>query len=99
MLDINRPLHAYDADKIKKGIIVRNSKHGEVFTALDNKTYKTSIVHVLINQVCLELLLSGCVNEFQPSPNVVKIQKSNLAACGETPSFGSALTPISCRHT
>ncbi len=43
--------------------------------------------------------LSGCVNEFQPSPNLVKILKSNLAACGETPSFGSALTPISCRHT
>ncbi len=40
MLDINRPLHAYDADKIEKGIIVRNSKNGEEFTALDNKNYK-----------------------------------------------------------
>ena len=40
MLDINRPLHAYDADKIEKGIIVRNSKSGEEFTALDNKIYK-----------------------------------------------------------
>ncbi len=40
MLDINRPLHAYDADKIDKGIIVRNSKLGEEFTALDNKNYK-----------------------------------------------------------
>ena len=40
MIDINRPLHAYDADKIEKGIIVRNSKSGEEFTALDNKTYK-----------------------------------------------------------
>ena len=40
MLDINRPLHAYDADKIEKGIIVRNSKSGEEFTALDNKKYK-----------------------------------------------------------
>ena len=40
MLDINRPLHAYDADKIEKGIIVRNSKAGEKFTALDNKNYK-----------------------------------------------------------
>ena len=47
----------------------------------------------------LHHILSGCVNEFQPSPNVVKILKSNLAACGETPSLGSALTPISCRHT
>jgi phenylalanyl-tRNA synthetase beta chain len=40
MLDINRPLHAYDADKIEKGIVVRNSKSGEKFTALDNKDYK-----------------------------------------------------------
>ena len=40
MLDINRPLHAYDADKIEKGIIIRNSNSGEEFTALDNKDYK-----------------------------------------------------------
>ena len=40
MIDINRPLHAYDADKIEKGIVVRNSKLGEQFTALDNKVYK-----------------------------------------------------------
>ena len=40
MIDINRPLHAYDADKIEKGITVRNSKSGEEFTALDNKKYK-----------------------------------------------------------
>ncbi len=40
MFDLNRPLHAYDSDKIKKGIIVRNSKKGESFEALDNKNYK-----------------------------------------------------------
>ena len=40
MFDLNRPLHAYDADKIDKGIIVRNSKKGESFKALDNKEYK-----------------------------------------------------------
>ena len=40
MLDINRPLHAYDADKIEKGIVVRNSKSGEEFIALDNNNYK-----------------------------------------------------------
>ena len=40
MLDLNRPLHAYDSDKIRKGIIVRNSKKGEKFRALDNKEYK-----------------------------------------------------------
>tara|TARA_Y100001970_G_scaffold290878_1_gene426082 strand:+ start:358 stop:2766 length:2409 start_codon:yes stop_codon:yes gene_type:complete len=40
MLDLNRPLHAYDAEKIDKEIIVRNSKKGETFEALDNKEYK-----------------------------------------------------------
>ena len=40
MLDMNRPLHAYDADKINDSIIVRNSKLGEEFKALDNKNYK-----------------------------------------------------------
>jgi len=39
MYDLNRPLHAYDADKINKEIIVRNSKRGESFEALDNKKY------------------------------------------------------------
>ena len=40
MYDLNRPLHAYDADKINKEIIVRNAREGETFEALDNKKYK-----------------------------------------------------------
>ena len=40
MFDLNRPLHVYDADKIDKGIVVRNSKKKESFKALDNKDYK-----------------------------------------------------------
>ena len=39
MFDLNRPLHAYDADKIDQEIIVRNSKKRESFEALDNKKY------------------------------------------------------------
>ena len=40
MFDLNRPLHAYNTDKINKEIIVRNAKSGESFEALDNKNYK-----------------------------------------------------------
>ena len=46
MFDLNRPLHAYDADKIDQEIIVRNSKKGESFEALDNKKY------ILKNNMC-----------------------------------------------
>ena len=47
MFDLNRPLHAYNADKINKEVIVRNSKLGESFEALDNKNYK------LQNNMCV----------------------------------------------
>ncbi len=53
MLDLNRPLHAYDADKIDKEIIVRNSKYGESFQALDEKSYK------LQNNMCVITDKSG----------------------------------------
>ena len=39
MFDLNRPLHAYDIDKVKNKIVIRNSKKGENFEALDNKKY------------------------------------------------------------
>ncbi len=47
MFDLNRPLHAYDADKIDNEIIVRNSSAGESFEALDNKKY------ILENDMCV----------------------------------------------
>ncbi len=47
MFDLNRPLHAYDADKIDQGIVVRNSKKGETFEALDHKKY------TLENNMCV----------------------------------------------
>ena len=41
MIDIGRPLHAYDVDKIEGDeLIVRQSKNGEDFVALNGTTYK-----------------------------------------------------------
>jgi phenylalanyl-tRNA synthetase beta chain len=53
MFDLNRPMHAYDADKIDKGIVVRNSKKGEKFKALDDKDYN------LENDMCVITDASG----------------------------------------
>ena len=50
MFDLNRPLHAYDADKIDKEIIVRNSKKGESFTALDDKKYSSKRICVIADK-------------------------------------------------
>lgn len=39
-LDHARPLHVYDADKLKGDIIVRETKKGEKLDALDDKSYE-----------------------------------------------------------
>jgi len=38
-LDINRPLHVFDAGKLKGDLVLRPAKGGEEFAALNNKTY------------------------------------------------------------
>jgi phenylalanyl-tRNA synthetase beta chain len=39
MLELGQPTHAFDADKLRGGIIVRMAQAGEKFLALDGKTY------------------------------------------------------------
>jgi len=40
MLDLGRPMHVYDADKLKGNIKVRHARQGERFKALDGNEYK-----------------------------------------------------------
>ena len=61
MFDLNRPLHAYDADKINKEIIVRNAKEGEMFEALDNKKYKLKKDMCVISDKSRVLGLGGII--------------------------------------
>ena len=61
MFDLNRPLHAYDVDKIDKGIIVRNSKKNETFKALDNKDYKLEDEMCVISDASGVLGLGGII--------------------------------------
>ena len=61
MFDLNRPLHAYDADKINKEIIVRNSKDGEIFEALDSKKYKLNKDMCVISDKSGVLGLGGII--------------------------------------
>ena len=61
MFDLNRPLHAYDADKIDREIIVRNARDGEVFEALDNKKYKLKKGMCVISDKSRVLGLGGIV--------------------------------------
>jgi phenylalanyl-tRNA synthetase beta chain len=61
MFDLNRPLHAYNADKINKEIVVRNSNLGENFEALDNKNYKLQNDMCVISDKSKVLGLGGII--------------------------------------
>ena len=61
MIDLNRPLHAYDVGKIDKEIIVRNSKKNETFKALDNKEYKLQEGMCVISDATGVLGLGGII--------------------------------------
>ena len=67
MFDLNRPLHAYDADKINKEIIVRDSKDGEEFEALDNKRYKLKKGMCVISDKSGVLGLGGIIGGMSTS--------------------------------
>ena len=61
MIELNRPLHVYDVDKIDKGIVVRNSKKGETFEALDKKNYSLQADMCVISDNSGVLGLGGII--------------------------------------
>ena len=67
MFDLNRPLHAYDADKINNEIIVRDSNEGEEFEALDNKKYKLKKGMCVITDKSSVLGLGGIIGGIKTS--------------------------------
>lgn len=42
LLEYGQPCHAFDADKLEKGLVIRKAKKGEKILALDENTYKLS---------------------------------------------------------
>ena len=61
MFDLNRPMHAYDANKIEGKIIVRQSKKNESFNALDGKKYNLPEGACLISDSKKILGLGGVI--------------------------------------
>eukprot|EP01037_Dinobryon_pediforme_P016050 gene16050-16219_t len=58
-LDIGRPLHVFDADKLKGDIVVRPAKAGETMKALDGKVYELEDGMTTISDSATVLSLAG----------------------------------------
>lgn len=48
LLELGRPMHVFDADKLKGGLEIRGAKAGETLKALDGKTYELAPHHLVV---------------------------------------------------
>ncbi len=59
MLEMWQPLHAFDAEKLSGGIVVRKAEAGEKFLALDGREYALSPEHLLIADDARGVAIAG----------------------------------------
>jgi phenylalanyl-tRNA synthetase beta chain len=61
MAEIAQPMHAFDADKLTGGIIVRSARAGEKITALDGETYELTPANLVIADHAGPVAIAGVI--------------------------------------
>ncbi|RMD47597.1 MAG: phenylalanine--tRNA ligase subunit beta [Aquificota bacterium] len=61
LLQEGQPLHAFDLDKIKGKVIVRNAKNGEKITALDGNEYELKETDIVIADEEKAIAIAGVI--------------------------------------
>lgn len=59
MLETGQPLHAFDADKVKGGLIVRNANQGEIIETIDNQKFTLDKEILVIADADKALAIAG----------------------------------------
>ncbi|MEJ7607551.1 MAG: phenylalanine--tRNA ligase subunit beta [Bryobacteraceae bacterium] len=61
MAEIAQPMHAFDADKLHGGIVVRSANAGETLAALNGETYELTAAHLVIADQKGPIALAGVI--------------------------------------
>ncbi len=59
MLEIGQPLHAFDADKVRGGLVVRNAKQGEAIETIDGQKFTLDPSVLVIADADAPLAIAG----------------------------------------
>jgi len=82
MLEVGQPLHAFDADKVKGGIIVRRAKNGEEIETIDNNKFKLSEDILVIadedNPLAIAGIKGGKRSEVSLKTNRLLVESANF---------------------
>ena len=90
MMECGQPIHAFDADRIDGGIIVRQAKIGETLVALDSKEYTLTPEDIVIADKSKVLAIAGVMGGMQSG-----ISESTKNICIESAVFD----PVKIRLT
>ncbi len=86
MYDLGQPLHAFSADKIKKGILVRPAAQGEKITTLDGEERELAEEDLVIadrdKAVALAGIMGGANSEIGEQTETVILESANFDAYG-----------------
>jgi phenylalanyl-tRNA synthetase beta chain len=86
MLEVGQPLHAFDAAKIKKGIIVRRAKKGEKMTTIDgvkiNLEEKDLVIADEEKPLALAGIKGGKGSEIDGRTKTIIVEAANFEAGG-----------------
>lgn len=61
MAELAQPMHAFDADKLRGGIVVRTAREGETIAALNGETYKLSSSNLVIADQAGAVAVAGVI--------------------------------------
>lgn len=82
MLELGNPIHAYDADKVQGGLVVRRAKKGETLVTLDGQTRKLDVEDLVIaddsGAIGLAGVMGGASTEVSASTKNVLIEAANF---------------------
>ena len=61
MAELTQPMHAFDADKLRGGIVVRNARAGERIAALNGESYDLDTSTLLITDASGPIAIAGVI--------------------------------------
>jgi phenylalanyl-tRNA synthetase beta chain len=86
MLETGQPLHAFDADKVRGGIIVRRAKNGEEIETIDGNKFKLSDNILVISDEDRSLAIAGIkggkYSEVSLNTNKLLVESANFEGVG-----------------
>lgn len=82
MAELGQPMHAFDANKIEGGIVVRTAKDGEEIQTLDGAARKLTKDMLVIadraNPIAIAGIMGGALSEISPETTRVILESANF---------------------